>query len=189
MRKPHSWDIFCRVVDNLGDAGVCWRLARQLVAEHGACVRLWIDDLHSLQWLHPSITEVERQTIEGVDVRRWPHVFAHVTAADVVIEAFGCGLPDDYVAAMGGVSPRALWIVLEYLSAESWIPAHHALPSPHPRLSVDRYYFFPGFVHGTGGLLREADLFARRDGFDLGRREAFWRSIGQKPPSEDAITV
>ena len=26
--------MFCRVVDNFGDAGVCWRLARQLVAEH-----------------------------------------------------------------------------------------------------------------------------------------------------------
>jgi hypothetical protein len=29
------WDIFCKVVDNFGDIGVCWRLARQLQAEHG----------------------------------------------------------------------------------------------------------------------------------------------------------
>ena len=41
----NSWDIFCKVVDNFGDAGVTWRLARQLAGEHGLKVRLWIDDL------------------------------------------------------------------------------------------------------------------------------------------------
>ena len=25
-----QWDIFCTVIDNYGDAGVCWRLASQL---------------------------------------------------------------------------------------------------------------------------------------------------------------
>jgi len=39
------WDIFCRVVDNFGDVGVSWRLARSLAAEHGKNVRLWLDDL------------------------------------------------------------------------------------------------------------------------------------------------
>ncbi|HET9045379.1 MAG TPA: elongation factor P maturation arginine rhamnosyltransferase EarP, partial [Casimicrobiaceae bacterium] len=39
------WDVFCKVVDNFGDAGVCWRLARQLVAEHDLAVTLWIDVL------------------------------------------------------------------------------------------------------------------------------------------------
>ena len=24
------WDIFCRVIDNLGDIGVCWRLGAEL---------------------------------------------------------------------------------------------------------------------------------------------------------------
>lgn len=189
MRELRTWDIFCRVVDNLGDAGVCWRLARQLVAEHGASARLWIDDLRALQRLHPSVAEVEWQTLEGVEVRRWPAAFVQVIPADVVIEAFGCGLPDDYVAAMAGASPGSLWIVLEYLSAEPWVPAHHGLPSPHPRWPLERYYFFPGFVRGTGGLLREADLFERRERFDAARRETFWRSIGQEPPSADAITV
>ena len=27
-------DIFCTIIDNYGDIGVCWRLARQLSAEH-----------------------------------------------------------------------------------------------------------------------------------------------------------
>ncbi|TFZ32723.1 DUF2331 family protein, partial [Pseudomonas syringae] len=48
-----SWDICCSVVDNYGDAAVTWRLARQLAAEHGRPVRLWIDDLAALVRLRP----------------------------------------------------------------------------------------------------------------------------------------
>mgnify|MGYP000340692020 CR=1 FL=1 len=38
------WDIFCSVVDNYGDIGVTWRLARQLALEYGLEVRLWVDE-------------------------------------------------------------------------------------------------------------------------------------------------
>jgi len=43
MTTPERWDIFCSVADNYGDAGVAWRLARQLVAEHRRAVRLFVD--------------------------------------------------------------------------------------------------------------------------------------------------
>ena len=49
------WDLFCSVVDNLGDVGVSWRLARQLAAEHAAEVRLWVDDLASFRKLAPTL--------------------------------------------------------------------------------------------------------------------------------------
>ncbi|MGA7479104.1 MAG: elongation factor P maturation arginine rhamnosyltransferase EarP, partial [Azonexus sp.] len=49
------WDIFCRVIDNHGDIGVCWRLARQLASEHGKVVRLWLDDLDSLKPMAPGV--------------------------------------------------------------------------------------------------------------------------------------
>jgi hypothetical protein len=42
------WDVHCRVIDNYGDAGVCWRLSRQLAAEHALDVTLWIDRLATL---------------------------------------------------------------------------------------------------------------------------------------------
>ena len=35
------WDLFCRVIDNHGDLGVCWRLARGL-ADGDTPVRLWV---------------------------------------------------------------------------------------------------------------------------------------------------
>ena len=45
-----TWDIFCSVVDNFGDIGVCWRLARRLSAGLGQQVRLWVDDLAADRW-------------------------------------------------------------------------------------------------------------------------------------------
>lgn len=41
-QRPALW-IFCRVIDNFGDAGVCWRLARQMADEHRFAVSLFID--------------------------------------------------------------------------------------------------------------------------------------------------
>ena len=46
-------DIFCNVIDNYGDIGVSWRLARQLANEFGLYVRLWVDDLASFAKLCP----------------------------------------------------------------------------------------------------------------------------------------
>ena len=90
------WDIFCAVVDNYGDAGVAWRLARQLTREHGIGARLWVDQLAPLARLAPQIDATrEAQTVQGVEVRRWDRGGTEpgAIAGEVVIEAFGCGLP------------------------------------------------------------------------------------------------
>lgn len=160
--RSQQWDIFCRVVDNFGDIGVCWRLARQLSREYGLQVRLWVDDLGALAKLNPSAD------FTGVEVQHWPDVFPETSPADVVIEAFACELPANYLAAM--VSRPPLWINLEYLTAEPWAAEAHGLPSPHPTLPLTKYFFFPGFTPNTGGLLREKNLgqdldAARRLGF------------------------
>jgi uncharacterized repeat protein (TIGR03837 family) len=173
------WDIFCRVIDNFGDIAVSWRLARQLVAEHGIAVRLWVDQLAPLRALCPQVdTAATQQTADGVEVFLCGEATRFPSPADVVIEAFGCGLPPCYVAAMAARVSKPLWIVLEYLSAETWVRQHHGLPSPHPQLNLPRYFFFPGFEQGTGGVLREADLLARRDAFDGRARQRWWSQAG-----------
>jgi uncharacterized repeat protein (TIGR03837 family) len=164
------WDIFCNVVDNLGDIGVCWRLARQLAGEHGLAVRLWVDDLAAFRHLCPEIhADLPEQAAQGVEVRRWARDFPDTNSGlmpgDVVVEAFACRLPEAFEAAMARREPRPVWINLDYLTAESWIEGYHALPSPHPRLPLTKYFFFPGFTEATGGLLREADLERRRQDF------------------------
>lgn len=156
-----TWDIFCSVVDNFGDIGVTWRLARQLVAEHDLDVRLWVDDLPAFARLCPTLdVQAAQQLQQGVRVCAWPKVWLPVTPAAVVIEAFACTLPAAYIAAMA-TGPRRLWLNLEYLSAEDWVPGCHALPSLQSN-GQQKFFFFPGFVPQTGGLLREADLLERR---------------------------
>jgi hypothetical protein len=71
------WDIFGRVVDNFGDAGVCWRLARELAAEHSLDVTLWQDDLAPLARIVPGLDPtIEVQRAMGVTVRRWTEPLA-----------------------------------------------------------------------------------------------------------------
>jgi uncharacterized repeat protein (TIGR03837 family) len=131
-----SWDIFCRVIDNFGDVGVCWRLARQLAGEHGLAVRLWVDDLAAFRRLCPAIDAGRAvQSWQGVDIRLWPEPFPEVEPAGVVIEAFACELPERYVRAMAARVARPRWINLEYLSAEAWVGECHGLASPSPQLA------------------------------------------------------
>lgn len=49
-------DIFCAVIDNFGDAGVCWRLAKRL-RDLGLLVRLITDRPDVLSQLVPAIRE------------------------------------------------------------------------------------------------------------------------------------
>ncbi|OWT77659.1 MULTISPECIES: elongation factor P maturation arginine rhamnosyltransferase EarP [unclassified Achromobacter] len=155
-------DIFCKRVDNYGDLGVCWRLARQLTAEHGWRVRLWVDDVPALCRLAPQADpDAARQTVDGVELIAWHDTMADMPApGDVVIEAFACDPPPAFRAAMR--ASRPLWLNLEYLSAEDWVASCHGLPSLQPD-GLSKYFFFPGFTAQTGGLPREANLSAQRD--------------------------
>ncbi|SDQ01257.1 elongation factor P maturation arginine rhamnosyltransferase EarP [Ectopseudomonas guguanensis] len=174
------WDIFCSVVDNYGDIGVTWRLARQLAAEQGHAVRLWVDELSAFVRLCPAASpDTESQLCSGVEVRHWREPFPAVDPAEVVIEAFACQLPPSYIEAMTACGARRLWLNLEYLSAEDWVAGCHGLPSPQPG-GLQKFFFFPGFVAGTGGSLREAELLARRRAFqaDASAQQAFLQSLG-----------
>jgi uncharacterized repeat protein (TIGR03837 family) len=190
--KPKTCDIFCAVVDNYGDIGVSWRLARQLANEHGIQVRLWVDDLHSFAKLcAESNAELDEQSCCGVEVRRWYKEFPEVVPAALVIEAFACKLPESYIEAMAVQEHKPVWINLEYLSAEDWVEGAHKLPSPHPCLPLVKYFFFPGFTEKTGGLLLERDLLVRRNAFhaDAAAQQVFWHNLGIPEKAEGELRV
>ncbi len=197
MLTSQSIHIFCHVIDNLGDVGVCWRLSRQFAQEHGLDVTLWVDDLHSLKRLCGTLDPaLDRQSVDAVTVRRWPRddtVFSPEDIGDVVIEAFACHLPALYVAAMAqrisAGKPAPAWINLEYLSAEAWIEGCHALPSPHTSLPLTKHFFFPGFTDKTGGLILERDLFSTRDAFqaDAQAKMRFLAELGVQVSSEACL--
>jgi uncharacterized repeat protein (TIGR03837 family) len=190
--QSESCDIFCNVVDNYGDIGVCWRLARQLANEHGVTVRLWVDDLKSFGKLCPEVDAArDQQVCRGVDIRHWGECFPEVRPAALVIGAFACKLPEPYVQAMAMRDPKPVWINLEYLSAEDWVETHHGLPSPHPQLPLTKYFFFPGFTRKTGGLLLERDLLARRDAFlaDAKAQREYWRALGMPERQQGELRI
>ncbi|MFX1678738.1 elongation factor P maturation arginine rhamnosyltransferase EarP [Mitsuaria sp. CC2] len=155
-----TWDIFCRVIDNYGDLGVCLRLARDL-AGRGAQVRLWSDDLSPLSWMQPT-------PVEGLACLPWADS-ARAAPGDVVVETFGCDLPEAFIAAMAAGAVKPAWINLEYLSAESYVERSHGLKSPQfsgPAAGLEKRFFYPGFNERTGGLLREPGLIRAIDGHD-----------------------
>jgi len=186
---PLRWDIFCQVVDNHGDLGVCWRLACALAAR-GQQVRLWIDDARALAWMAPEATRPS-----AVQVLPWTQpldarLLASLPPADVWLEAFGCQIAPDFVAASARQASardsnhpnQPVWINLEYLSAEPYVERMHGLPSPvlhGPASGWTKWFFYPGFTPATGGLLREDDLDARQAGFDrrawLARQGIDWQ--------------
>ncbi len=186
------WDLFCNVIDNFGDIAVTWRLARELQAEHGLAVRVWVDDLGTFHRLvHAVDPGLAVQTLDGVEIRHWTAAAEAAEPADVVVDAFGARPPDAYIAAMARRSRPPVWINLEYLSAEEWVDGCHGLPSPHPTLPLTRHFFFPGFGTATGGLLAERDLAARRQAFlgDRAARESLWVRWGWAPPGLDTRTL
>jgi uncharacterized repeat protein (TIGR03837 family) len=152
--QPRHWDIFCKVIDNFGDIGVCWRLACNL-AQRGQQVRLWVDDSSALAWMAP-------QGHPLVQVRPWTSARPHAGTdkpGDVVIEAFGCEIDHAWIAS--APAQACVWINLEYLTAEPYAARNHGLPSPvmhGPAAGRTKWFFYPGFTEGTGGLLREGDL-------------------------------
>jgi uncharacterized repeat protein (TIGR03837 family) len=168
-------DIFCRVVDNYGDIGVCWRLARALAALAGpGRVRLWVDNQQAFARIEPAIrADRPQQTCGGVDVVHWRDAPPDLIPHDVVIETFGCNPPPAFVERMK--QQKHVWINLEYLSAEPWVESCHALPSRQPN-GMLKTFFFPGFTAATGGLLREQDLPDRRDAW-LADPDARWRLL------------
>lgn len=177
-------DLFCSVVDNFGDIGICWRLARQLQTEHQWQVTLWVDDLVSFQKIcHAINPDLTTQQQQQVLVRHWTAVLPELSAADkpdLVIEALACTIPSSYLHWMASFSEKPLWLNLEYLSAEDWVHGCHALPSPHPQLPLQKYFFFPGFTPQTGGLLREQGLIdsLTKISTTAGLQQQFWCSLG-----------
>jgi uncharacterized repeat protein (TIGR03837 family) len=194
-RSPTSLAIFCKVVDNYGDIGICWRLARQLHGEHGLAVTLWVDDLASFRRIWPQVApDAEVQEIGGVTVRHWrgqDGEFLPAEIPDIVIEFFGVDLPPGYIAAMAQCEPRPVWINYEGLSAEEWVEGCHRLPSMHPRLKLTKHFFFPGFTDKTGGLLRERGLVEERTRFqaDPAAAAAFLAGLGVSPAEMEALKV
>ncbi len=172
---PPGAVIFCRVIDNFGDAGVTWRLAKRL-RDLGLAVTLVIDAVDVLAKLvHELDPAASDATVRGIRIADWDAFEAEVSRGDLsriggvwpslVLETFGCRLPDAVEAGLCDGRER-LWVNLDYLSAEAWVEGSHMVWGLHPTLPVKKLWFFPGFTDKTGGLLIEDGLDEARRAFD-----------------------
>ena len=171
-----NWDIFCNVVDNFGDIGVCWRLACNL-AQRGHTVRLWVDEVRPLAWMATS----GYANVEVIDCQNGFPKDTQFVLGNVLVDTFDCEFAINLIALKAINTPardinstifeqtRPVWLNLEYLTAESFAERAHTLPYVHHSGAAQGWkqrYFYPGFNERTGGLLREKDLFERQKAFD-----------------------
>lgn len=180
---PLQWDVFCRVIDNFGDVGVCWRLCRSL-ASRGQAVRLWVDQPEALQWMAPGAQEGRWPGIQVMTWEaQWPQdAYGQLSRSDVWVEAFGCEPPDAFVQqqrTLWSSGEQPVWINLEYLSAEPYVERMHRLPSPlmsGPAQGWTRWFYYPGFTPGTGGLLRDTNWLERLQAREAPGWRGTWRA-------------
>lgn len=156
--------LFCRVIDNFGDAGVVWRLAQNMRAHFAVDVHVWVDDVAVLQMLLPQNAHDDL----AVHLHQWQtdadtaRQIAALAPVDAVVELFGCELPKPVLERIR--ADRPMWLNWEYLSAEPWASQWHGLPSLQGD-GVHKYFWLMGFDEHSGGLLREADYRHRQTCF------------------------
>ena len=149
-------DLFCNVVDNYGDIGVCFRLARELTNKHETIVNLYVNDLETFHKICKEIDPTLKNQVlyKNLIVHKWIDNDPTYTPSDVVIEAFGCNIHEEYINKL---TPKNIWINLEYLSAESWTADFHKQRSLQKN-NLRKYFFLPGFTDKTGGLNYEENF-------------------------------
>ncbi|WP_285162603.1 elongation factor P maturation arginine rhamnosyltransferase EarP [Shewanella goraebulensis] len=190
FHSPH-WDIFCVVVDNYGDIGVTWRLAKQLAAEYQIDINLWVDDLNSFSHILPELDKsVAQQRFHDVNIFKWnqPLDISYDPGA-LLIEAFACELPSQVISLIGALHQKhkakesiikpPVWLNLEYLSAEDWVDGCHGLPSMQAS-GIKKHFYFPGFTSKSGGLICESTLFKLRDEWqsNTNNKVALFKKLG-----------
>ncbi len=182
-----KWDLFCIVVDNFGDIGVTWRLAKE-ISRKGKEVRIFLDKVCVLSKIENSINpELKIQTTsDNITIIQWNSQtdFKKINPADVIVEMFACSLPNDYIQQ---IKDKNLWINLEYLSAENWVEDCHGMKSMEQ--GKIKYFFFPGFSKKTGGINFESDQITKSYHHSKEIDNIFSITEGFKQPNKNQLLI
>ena len=148
----NSIDIFCEVIDNYGDAGIAYRLARELKRVYpNKKLRFIINQTEELNLIKKKddITVLTYQDINEIK-----------NSADLVIETFACNIPEMYMNM--ALKSSKLMINLEYFSSENWVDDFH-LQESFLGGNFKKYFFIPGLSEKSGGVLLDKDFLDRKD--------------------------
>ena len=146
-------DIFCDVIDNYGDIGFVYRLAKNLKNNiSNSEIRVFLNKLEELKKLAPSTNpNIEKQEISNINfIDINSEAFKNTEPSNIIIEAYGCEIPDLYLQK---IDSKSIIINIEYLSAEEWTEDFHLKESLSNNSLIEKYFFMPGFTKGTGGLI------------------------------------
>ncbi|MGL4534420.1 MAG: elongation factor P maturation arginine rhamnosyltransferase EarP [Fusobacteriaceae bacterium] len=153
-----SIDIFCEVIDNFGDIGVVYRLAKELKKKYREKVkiRVILDKTYELSELNKDIKKLETQILDDIEYSTYNYVMneleeGRLMPSQVIIEAFGCKIPNQYMKL--AFSNSSLIINLEYLSCEKWTLDFHGQESFLGSETLKKYFFIPGLLEMTGGVI------------------------------------
>ena len=124
---PKSIDIFYKIIDNYGDIGVVYRLAKELKRVYqDAKIRVILNKLEELVKVNPKTKELDYQEVNGIVYIKEDFLKKNLKkygVSDIIIEAFGCDIFKSYTDIAKEKSK--LWINLEYLSGKKWIENFH----------------------------------------------------------------
>lgn len=154
-------DIFCDVIDNFGDAGVTYRLARALKAELvDSEIRLFTNGLEVFSKIDCGIDhKVKDQVCGGIRFSSYdiltPGSVEKYEIPELVIEAFACHIPAAYYEKV--LDTDCLIINLDHLSAEKWIEGVHLKESLTGR-KAKKIFFMPGLTSASGGIIPDRQL-------------------------------
>lgn len=146
-----SIDIFCQVIDNYGDVGVAYRLAREFKRVYpNKKLRFVINQIEELNLIRKS---------ENIEVILYKDISKIENSADLIIESFGCEIPKEYMDK--ALKKSKLIINLEYFSAEKWVDDFH-LQESFLGGNLKKYFFIPGLSEKSGGILLDNEFLQRK---------------------------
>ena len=145
-------DVFCDVIDNFGDAGVCLRLCRDFSKKNFE-VRLFCNNVNILN----KITNSEDESNRFLSLFPWSEKMHNYEPSEVIIQAFSVRLSEEIIKKIK--QKKSLVVNLEYLTAEKFAENCHKLPSYSD--GIESYFFFPGFTKKTGGVVIEENLLKK----------------------------
>ena len=146
-----SIDIFCQVIDNYGDVGVAYRLAREFKRVHpNKKLRFVINQTEELNLIRRS---------EDIEIILYKDISKIENSADLIIESFGCEIPKEYMDK--ALKKSKLIINLEYFSAEKWVDDFH-LQESFLGGNLKKYFFIPGLSKKSGGILLDNEFLERK---------------------------
>lgn len=152
-------DIFCEVIDNFGDIGVVYRLARELSKKNkDTKIRVILDKTEELSLLNQNLKNTQYNIENNIEYFTYNYLEQNknkITPAQVIIEAFGCNIPEWYYLIAKDSSN--LLINLEYFSCEEWTLDFHTKESLIGAKKLRKFFFMPGISEKSGGLITNSD--------------------------------